>query len=257
MPTRSFPAHPSLEFLRKQAKDQLHTMQQSNPQVKLADAQWQLAKEYGFASWPKLKASITDTPQDQFSGAIRALRSGQPVILFDDIGGENEGDFIFAAEKITPEAINFLTKFARGTLCLALAPEQIERLGLSLISPDRESPNSPAFTVSIDAREGVTTGVSAADRARTILAAIADDAEPGCVRSPGHIFPLKGEAGGIKARQGHTEGSLDLVKRAGLKPGAVTCKILNEDGSMARLADVNLVAERHGAPVLCMSELLN
>ncbi len=255
MPKRSIPNRPSLDFLRKKAKENLLLMQKNQPQLKLAEAQHRLAQDYGFNNWAKLKQHFAHPDRISIEAALQTLRAGKPVILYDDCGQEDEGDFVFAAEKMTSEAVNFLIKNARGTLCLALSPEQVDRLQLPLIREQRESKSHPAFTVSIDAREGISTGVSAADRAKTILAAVADDAGPDSVRSPGHVFPLRAVPGGLKERLGHTEASIEMVKRAGLKPAAAICEILNDDGTMARLKDVKELSVKLGIPLLCFSEL--
>ena len=172
--------------------------------------------------------------------AIADIRSGKMVILVDDADRENEGDLCIAAEKVTPEAINFMAKFGRGLICLSLTEETLERLSLSMMVPDHENTSGfgTAFTISIEARHGVTTGISAADRATTVLAAIADDAKPGDLARPGHIFPLRAREGGVLRRAGQTEGSMDLARLAGLKPAGVICEVMNDDGSMARMNDL-------------------
>ena len=160
-----------------------------------------------------------------------------------------------SAEKVSPEAINFITKHGRGTLCLAMTSSQADKLGLKLINSDREDLSQPAFMISIDAAQGITSGVSAFDRAETIRTAISNDATHQSVRSPGHIFPLMAHPEGIRGRRGHTEGSIELVKRAGLKPSAVICEILNEDGTMARWPDVLRLGQDLELPVVHISEL--
>ena len=253
--TRSLSSRPSLEFLRKQAKEFLKDLQRERPDAKLAEAQHSLAREYGVARWADLKEQLQKPGSQILRDVTAALRIGKPVILYDDCGREDEGDFVFAAEHITADAINFLTKKARGTICLALAPQRVDQLGLPLVRAEREAPAHPAFTWSIDAATGITTGVSAADRAATILAAVADDATAAAVRSPGHIFPLRGVDGGFRARKGHTEGSLALMQEAGLKPAAVICEILNDDGTMARLRDVQALSIELKIPLVCFSDL--
>ena len=162
------------------------------------------------------------------------LRAGKFVVLVDDERRENEGDLVIAAEKVTSEAINFMLKEARGIICLALTEERADELQLPLQAPVNTSPFGTAFTVTIDARHGVSTGVSAADRAKTILQAVADDCRPEDLARPGHIFPLRARKGGVLVRAGQTEGSVDLARLAALKPAGVICEIMNEDGSMAR-----------------------
>ena len=257
MPTRLLPSCPSLEFLTKEAKRKLKQIKPSKPNLSLAHAQHELAREYGFVSWAKLKQHVTKPDQDSspLGMAMRALRGGLPIILYDDSGRESEGDYVYAAEKITSQSINFLTKNGRGTLCLALPPEHVDRLKLPLVRQERESIAFPAFTASIDAREGISTGVSAADRAQTILAAVSDCATPDSVRSPGHVFPLRAVAGGLRSRRGHTEASIDMVRRSGLKPAAVICEILNDDGTMARLLDVKKLSAEKSIPLICFSDL--
>ncbi len=250
------PARPSAEHLRKQAKDRVHAARSQGAALPLHEAQWALAREYGFASWNRLMSHVQgDAPSNNLKRAVEAIQRGEIVILFDDEGRENEGDFVLAAQYATPEAINFMVRYGRGTLCLAMDAETIARLGLQLMK-ERTDLNEPSFCLSIDAATGITTGVSATDRARTIQAAIADRSGPHSIRTPGHIFPLRAEPGGPAVRAGHTEGSVELMKRAGLKPGAVIIEILNEDGSMARLADLSTVAKAHGLPLVRMSDLM-
>ena len=187
--------------------------------------------------------------------AISDIRQGKMIILVDDEGRENEGDLVVAAEKVTPEAINFMAKYARGIICLALAPEIVDRLHLSLMSAE-QSHIDPAFTVSIDAKRGVSTGVSASDRAITIKQAISDDSFPQDFRVPGHVFPLRAKTGGVLRRTGHTEGSIDLVKLAGFKPAAAICEIMNDDGTMARLPDLEKFASVHGLRIVSIADLI-
>ncbi len=180
---------------------------------------------------------------------LEDIRQGKLVILVDDAQRENEGDLVIAAEKVTPEAINFMATHGRGLICLAMAPEMIDRLGLPPMTHQNQSRFATAFTVSIEAREGVTTGISAYDRATTIQKAIQDDCKPSDLVSPGHVFPIRAREGGVLVRAGHTEGSVDLAKLAGLKPAAVICEVLKEDGSMARLDDLQNFAKRHGLKI--------
>jgi 3,4-dihydroxy 2-butanone 4-phosphate synthase/GTP cyclohydrolase II len=189
--------------------------------------------------------------------AIADIRDGKMIILVDDEDRENEGDLTIAAEHATPEIINFMAKHGRGLICLTLTEEQIERLDLPMMPQGRGGPAlGTAFTLSIEARTGVTTGISAADRARTIHAAIARDARPDDVVTPGHIFPLKARAGGVLVRTGQTEGSVDLASLAGLIPAGVICEIMNDDGTMARLPDLELFAEQHGLRILTIADLI-
>ncbi len=186
------------------------------------------------------------------------FKAGKMVILVDDEDRENEGDLCIAAEKVTPEAINFMAKYGRGLICLALTEEQVEKLHLPMMVSDAENktPHGTAFTVSIDARHGITTGISAQDRAKTILTAIADDVRPDDLVRPGHVFPLKARRGGVLVRAGHTEASVDLARLAGLKPAAVICEIMNEDGTMARMPDLERFARRHGIKIATIADLI-
>ena len=184
------------------------------------------------------------------------LKQGKMVILVDDEDRENEGDLTMAAEKVTPEAINFMAKYGRGLICLSLAPDIVERLNLPLMVQDNRSPFKTAFTVSIEAREGVTTGISAADRAHTILTAVADDARPDDLVQPGHTFPLRARRGGVLFRTGQTEGSVDLARLAGLKPAGVICEIMNDNGTMARMPDLIKFAEKHGLKIATIADII-
>ncbi len=187
---------------------------------------------------------------------LEDLKQGKMIILVDDEGRENEGDLTIAAEMVTPEAINFMAGFGRGLICLALSPEIVERLHLTQMVYDNRSPYKTAFTTSIEARQGVTTGISAADRAHTILTAVADDATPEDLVQPGHVFPLRARRGGVLFRTGQTEGSVDLSRLAGLKPAAVICEIMNEDGTMARLPDLEIFAEKHGLRIATVAGII-
>jgi 3,4-dihydroxy 2-butanone 4-phosphate synthase/GTP cyclohydrolase II len=190
--------------------------------------------------------------------AIEEIRSGRMVILVDDEDRENEGDLCMAAEKVTPEAVNFMARFGRGLICLPLTEGKLKQLRLHMMVQDQEnnSPYGTAFTVSIEAREGVTTGISAADRARTILAAINDDAKPADLVRPGHIFPLRARDGGVLRRTGQTEGSVDLARLAGLRPAGVICEIMNDDGTMARMPDLVVFARQHGLKIVTIADLI-
>jgi 3,4-dihydroxy 2-butanone 4-phosphate synthase/GTP cyclohydrolase II len=190
--------------------------------------------------------------------ALAQIRAGKMVILVDDEDRENEGDLCMAAEKVTPEAINFMAKHARGLICLSLTEDRLEQLRLSMMVPDYENSSGfgTAFTISIEARHGVTTGISAADRATTIHAAIAEDARPHDIVRPGHVFPLRAREGGVLRRAGQTEGSVDLARLAGLKPAGVICEIMNDDGTMARLPDLVEFGRTHDVPILTIADLI-
>jgi 3,4-dihydroxy 2-butanone 4-phosphate synthase/GTP cyclohydrolase II len=190
--------------------------------------------------------------------ALEDIRAGKLVILVDDEDRENEGDLCMAAEKVTPAAINFMAKYARGLICLSLTEERLEQLRLSMMVPDYENNSGfgTAFTVSIEARHGVTTGISAADRATTILAAIAEEAKPTDIVRPGHVFPLRAREGGVLRRAGQTEGSVDLARLAGLRPAGVICEIMNDDGSMARLPDLVEFSKVHDIKIVTIADLI-
>jgi 3,4-dihydroxy 2-butanone 4-phosphate synthase/GTP cyclohydrolase II len=187
---------------------------------------------------------------------LEDLRQGKMIILVDDEDRENEGDLTMAAQKVTPEAINFMAKYGRGLICLSLAPEIVERLKLPLMVQENRSPFNTAFTVSVEAREGVTTGVSAADRAHTIRTAVADDAKPEDLIQPGHVFPLRARRGGVLFRTGQTEGSVDLARLAGLKPAGVICEVMNDNGTMARMPDLVKFAEKHGLKIAIVADVI-
>jgi len=189
--------------------------------------------------------------------ALKDIKLGKMVILCDDEDRENEGDLTMAAEKITPEAINFMAKYGRGLICLALCDEKIKQLDLPFMVEDNTSPYTTAFTVSIDALKDVTTGISAQDRANTILAAAADDARPEDFTRPGHVFPLRARQGGVLTRTGQTEGSVDLSRLAGLKPAAVICEIMKDDGTMARMPDLEKFALEHDLKITTVESIIN
>ncbi len=189
--------------------------------------------------------------------ALEDIRKGKMVILVDDEDRENEGDLCMAAELATPEAINFMARYGRGLICLSLTPEWVERLDLPMMVSHNRSPYETAFTISIEAREGVSTGISAADRAHTILTAIGDDARPQDLVSPGHIFPLKSRKGGVLVRTGQTEGSVDLARLAGLKPAGIICEIMKDDGTMARMPDLVVFAEEHDLKIVTVADIIN
>ena len=188
--------------------------------------------------------------------ALADLKQGKMIILVDDEDRENEGDLTIAAEFATPEAINFMAHHCCGLICLALAPELCDKLALPPMTERNTSLFHTNFTVSIEAREGVTTGISSADRATTILAAVADDARPESIVTPGHIFPLRARPGGVLERTGQTEGSVDLARLAGLKPAGVICEIMKEDGTMARMPDLEIFAEKHGLKIASVHDII-
>jgi 3,4-dihydroxy 2-butanone 4-phosphate synthase / GTP cyclohydrolase II len=185
------------------------------------------------------------------------MRAGQMVILVDEEDRENEGDLVMAAEHVTPEAINFMAKHGRGLICLTLTEARCRQLDLPLMVRDNRTPHGTAFTVSIEAAQGVTTGISAHDRARTVLAAAAKDAKPSDIVQPGHIFPLMAQKGGVLVRAGHTEAGCDLAQMAGLEPAAVICEILKDDGTMARLPDLLEFAKEHGLKIGTIRDLIH
>jgi 3,4-dihydroxy 2-butanone 4-phosphate synthase/GTP cyclohydrolase II len=189
--------------------------------------------------------------------AIEDIRQGKMVILVDDEDRENEGDLTLAAEAATPENINFMARYGRGLICLTLTSEACDTLGLRPMVRDNTSPFETAFTVSIEAKHGVTTGISAADRAHTIVTAVADGAGPKDLVSPGHIFPLKARKGGVLVRLGQTEGSVDLARMAGKKPAGVICEIMNDDGSMARMPELKIFAQEHGIKICTIADLVS
>jgi 3,4-dihydroxy 2-butanone 4-phosphate synthase/GTP cyclohydrolase II len=189
--------------------------------------------------------------------AVEAIRRGEMIILVDDEDRENEGDLTMAAEMVTPEAINFMAKHGRGLICLTLTEEKADALELPLQSTRRGGPPlGTAFTVTIEARRGVTTGISAKDRAHTIVTAVKKEARPDDLITPGHVFPLRAKNGGVLVRTGQTEGSVDLARLAGLEPAGVICEIMNDDGSMARMPDLEKFAERHGLQILSIADLI-
>ena len=190
------------------------------------------------------------------SHALTQLRAGQIVVLVDDEDRENEGDLVLAAQFATPEAINFMASHGKGLICLALSGAQIDRLGLQPMVAQNHARRSTAFTVSIEARDGITTGISAHDRARTIQAAANAQVQPGDIVSPGHVFPLRAADGGVLVRNGHTEGAVDLMRLAGLQPSAVICEVMRDDGEMARRPDLEQFAAKHNLPVLSIKDIV-
>lgn len=193
---------------------------------------------------------------DQMRSAVSALHEGKPILLLDANDRENEGDLVIAAEKITPQSMNFLIKQGSGVVCLAMPKAKLDSLGLPLMIHDNTNMFQTAFTVSIEAVSGVSTGVSAKDRAHTILTAIADGARPEHLARPGHVFPLAAKMGGVFERMGHTEGSVDLMKIADLKPGAVLCELMNRDGSMTIGKDRVIFAQENNIPMLSVEDIL-
>jgi len=189
--------------------------------------------------------------------AIEDIKNGRMVILVDDEDRENEGDLCMAAEFVTPEAVNFMARHGRGLICLTLSEELARKINLPLMVNDNQSRFKTAFTVSIEARKGVTTGISAHDRATTIRTAIADHAKPDDIVSPGHVFPILARKGGVLVRTGQTEGSVDLARLAGLKPGGVICEIMKDDGTMARMPDLEVFAREHGLKIVTIADLIN
>ncbi len=193
---------------------------------------------------------------ERVTRALEEIRAGRMVILVDDEDRENEGDLVFAAELVTPEHIIFMATHARGLICLAMDDRLLDKLELPMMVRDNQASLGTAFTVSIEARQGVTTGISARDRATTIRAAIADDAGPASVVSPGHVFPLRARKGGVLVRTGQTEGSVDLARLAGLKPAGVICEIMRDDGEMARRPELEQFAQRHGLLLLSVADII-
>ncbi|MDH3624065.1 MAG: 3,4-dihydroxy-2-butanone-4-phosphate synthase [Myxococcales bacterium] len=188
--------------------------------------------------------------------ALDDIREGKMVIVVDDEDRENEGDVCMAAEKADADTINFMARHARGLICLSLTEDRIRQLDLPMMVDNNRSSRATAFTVSVEARRGVTTGISAADRAHTILTAVADDAGPADLVSPGHVFPLKAVPGGVLQRTGHTEGSVDLARLAGLKPAGVICEIMKDDGTMARYEDLVEFANEHDLRLITIADLI-
>lgn len=208
-----------------------------------------------FVQSPSLLAEF-GTPLERVQRALLALRAGQGVLVVDDEDRENEGDLIYAAESLTSAQMALMIRECSGIVCLCITDELARRLELPPMVVDNSSKNQTAFTVSIEAKEGVSTGVSAADRVTTVRTAIADGARAADLARPGHIFPLKAQPGGVLSRRGHTEGTVDLMKLAGLKPAGVLCELTNEDGSMARLPEIVAFGKRHDMPVLTIEDIV-
>jgi len=196
------------------------------------------------------------TPFATIEEGLEEVRQGRMIVVCDDEDRENEGDLTLAAQFATPDAINFMAKEARGLICLALSPERCDELGLDLMAAKNESPFETAFTVSIEARDGVTTGISAADRAHTIQVAIDPESSPRDLVQPGHVFPLKAKAGGVLERTGQTEAAVDLARLAGLNPAGVICEVMNDDGTMARVGDLVGYCARHALKMITVADLI-
>jgi len=201
-------------------------------------------------------SSTTRSPFATIDEALEDIREGKMVVVCDDEDRENEGDLTMAAQFATPEAVNFMAKEGRGLICLSLTPERCDELGLDLMAAKNESPFETPFTVSIEAREGVTTGISAPDRARTVQVAIDADSSPRDLVQPGHIFPLKSKPGGVLERAGQTEAAVDLARLAGLNPAGVICEVMNDDGTMARVDDLVEYCARHGLKMITVADLI-
>ncbi|HPA73406.1 MAG TPA: bifunctional 3,4-dihydroxy-2-butanone-4-phosphate synthase/GTP cyclohydrolase II, partial [Spirochaetota bacterium] len=190
------------------------------------------------------------------SEALEDIRNGRIIILVDNEDRENEGDLVIAAEYATPEVINFMAKHGRGLICAAMTQERLNQLDLHLMCPENQDKFCTAFTISVDAKDGTTTGISAYDRAVTVRRLIDERTQPGDLSRPGHVFPLAAKKGGVLVRAGHSEGSVDLARLAGLKSAAVICEILNDDGTMARRPDLDVFAEKHGLKIATISDLI-
>lgn len=188
--------------------------------------------------------------------ALKDIRRGKMVILTDDEDRENEGDLVMAAEKVSPQAINFMAKHGRGLICLSLTEDRLKQLQLPLMVTDNSSSFGTAFTISVEAAHGVTTGISAADRAHTIKVCVSKDAKPTDLVRPGHIFPLRAREGGVLVRTGQTEGSVDLARMAGLFPAGVICEVMNDDGTMARRPELVKFAKKHGLTLLSVADII-
>lgn len=195
-------------------------------------------------------------PLAPIQDAIAAIGRGEIIILVDDEDRENEGDLVMAAERVTPEAINFMARFGRGLICLTLTPERLDEMKIPMMVQENLAQFGTAFTQSIEARHGVTTGISASDRAHTIRVAIDDASRPEDLVKPGHIFPLRAKPGGVLQRTGQTEGSVDMARLAGLKPAAVICEILNDDGTMSRMGDLERFAQEHNLLICSVADLI-
>jgi 3,4-dihydroxy 2-butanone 4-phosphate synthase/GTP cyclohydrolase II len=199
---------------------------------------------------------VTTSPFAKIEEAVEEIRAGRFVVVVDDEDRENEGDLTIAAQFVTPDAVNFMATHGRGLICLCLTPERCDELGLRQMTDQNEAPFATAFTVSIEARDGVSTGISAADRARTIQVAVDPTSTAQDIVHPGHVFPLRARAGGVLKRSGQTEAAVDLATLAGLSPAGVVCEIMNEDGTMARVPDLVEFCERHGLKLVTVADLI-
>src|SRR4051812_2092911 len=202
------------------------------------------------------KGARPTSPFATIEESIDAIRNGRMVIVIDDEDRENEGDLTMAASTVTPEAINFMAKHGRGLICLAMMPDRLNKLDIPLERSEHPSQRDTAFCVSIDARDGTSTGISAADRARTVLVAIAAETRPRDLVRPGHVFPLRARSGGVLVRSGHTEAAVDLARIAGLESAGVICEIMNEDGTMARVPELTKFAKKHGLLMITIADLI-
>jgi 3,4-dihydroxy 2-butanone 4-phosphate synthase/GTP cyclohydrolase II len=202
------------------------------------------------------KGARKSSPFASIEEAIIAIRDGRMVIVVDDEDRENEGDLTMAASTVTPEAVNFMAKHGRGLICLAMMPDRLNQLQIPLERSDHPAQRDTAFCVSIDARDGTSTGISAADRAHTVQVAISPDSRPRDLVRPGHVFPLRARSGGVLVRSGHTEAAVDLARIAGLEPAGVICEIMNEDGTMARVPELTKFAKKHGLMLITIADLI-
>ena len=204
-----------------------------------------------------MSSPLIPAPISPVEDIVAEMRAGRMVVLVDEADRENEGDLVLASDHVTPEAINFMAKWGRGLICLTLTRERCERLQLRQMTANNGAPLSTAFTVSIEAAEGVTTGISAADRARTVQAAVAPNAQASDLVQPGHIFPLQAVDGGVLMRAGHTEAGCDLARLAGCSPSSVICEVMKDDGTMARLPDLQLFCAEHGIKIGTIADLIH
>lgn len=255
----TLPSRPHLDHLKKQAKQLLQSAQAGEDvpgltaDAQLTDAQFQLAKSYGFGSWQELRQAVEE--QQPLVKALRDLAAGKMCILFDDRDRENEGDFVVPAMGVTAEQINFLAQRGRGAICLALSHARAGRLGIEPVTKSPQDADTANFGPSLDLASH-HTGISAHDRAATIRALLADDADISQFKTPGHVPTLIGEPGGLEARRGHTEGSLALMAKAGLADGVVICEIMNADGTMARMSDLDSIAQELDLALVTTADLL-
>src|SRR5947207_9075107 len=201
-------------------------------------------------------AKRTKTPFARIDQAVEAIRAGQMIIIVDDADRENEGDLTIAAEKITPEAVNFMARYGRGLICLSMTPERLDELDIPLMVQQNSSRFETAFCVSIEAKGTTSTGISASDRAATVRAAINPATRPSDLARPGHMFPLRSRTGGVMVRAGQTEAAVDLARIAGLYPAGVSCEIMNEEGTVARVPQLTKFAKRHGLLMITIADLI-